>query len=116
MSLPLYMDVHVRRAVTSALHLREVDVLTAQQDGSAEWDDPDLLDRAGRLGRVVFSQDEDFLIEAARRQRDGIPFSGVVYAHQMCVSVRQCIEDLELIAKAGEPADMINRVLLLPLR
>jgi len=28
------MDVHVRRAVTAALRLRSIDVLTAQEDGS----------------------------------------------------------------------------------
>ena len=32
MSVRLYMDVHVRRAVTAGLRLRGVDVLTAQED------------------------------------------------------------------------------------
>jgi hypothetical protein len=41
-------------------------------------EDPRLLDRAGELGRVLFSQDEDLLIEAARRQREGIHFAGVI--------------------------------------
>jgi len=35
-SLAFYMDVHVPRAITSALRLRGIDVLTAQEDGSAE--------------------------------------------------------------------------------
>ena len=30
MSVALYMDVHIRRAVTSALRLRSIDVLTVQ--------------------------------------------------------------------------------------
>ena len=46
MSLRLYMDVHVRRSVTTALRFRGVDVLTAQEDGTARWDDGPLLDRA----------------------------------------------------------------------
>lgn len=33
------MDVHIRRAVTVALRLRSIDVLTAQEDASAELDD-----------------------------------------------------------------------------
>ena len=33
------MDVHVRRAVTAALRLRSIDVLTAQEDGAAEFDE-----------------------------------------------------------------------------
>ena len=34
MSIKLYMDVHVRRAVTRGLRLRDVDVITAQEDGT----------------------------------------------------------------------------------
>jgi hypothetical protein len=44
-SLRLYMDVHVRRPVTTGLRRRHVDVLTAQEDNTNRWDDPDLLDR-----------------------------------------------------------------------
>jgi len=109
------MDVHVRRAITVALLDRGVDVLTAQADGAAELDDPDLLDRARSLGRVLFSQDEDLLAEAARRQHGGIPFAGVVYAHQLYVTVGRCINDLELIAKVGTHEDLANRVQFLPL-
>jgi len=114
-SLALYMDVHVRRAVTEALQEREVSVLTSQADSTTERDDPDLLDRATELGRVLFSQDADLLAEATKRQRSGIPFAGVVYAHQLYVTVGQCVRDLEIIAKAGEPAEFENRVQFLPL-
>jgi hypothetical protein len=80
LSLQLYTDVHVRRAVSVALRVRGVDVLTAQADGTTEFEDPDLLDRAMALGRVLFTQDEDLLIEGVRRQRSGEPFAGIVYA------------------------------------
>ena len=86
MSVNLYMDVHVRRAITEALHQRGVNVLTAQEDGSARLDDPELLDRAMASGRVLFSQDADILREATRRQRSGAQFFGVVYAHQLNVT------------------------------
>jgi len=109
------MDVHVRRAITVALLDRGVEVLTAQTDGAAELEDPDLLDRATSLGRVLFSQDEDLLAEATRRQRGGIPFAGVVYAHQLYVTVGRCINDLDLIARVGTPEDLANRVQFLPL-
>jgi hypothetical protein len=109
------MDVHVRRAITAALLARGVDVLTAQADSAAEFSDPDLLDRATALGRVLFSQDEDLLAEAAKRQRAGIPFTGVIYAHQLYVTIGRCIHDLELLSKAGNPEDLSNRVQFLPL-
>jgi predicted nuclease of predicted toxin-antitoxin system len=109
------MDVHVRRAVTDGLRLRKVDVLTAQDDEAAELDDPELLDHATELGRVLFSQDDDLLREAKRRQQSGEPFSGVIYAHQLNITVGQCIADLEMIAKASEPEEWINHTVYLPL-
>jgi hypothetical protein len=109
------MDVHVRRAISVALVERGVDVLTAQADDGTERIDPDLLDRATALGRVLFSQDQDLLAEATKRQRDGIAFAGVIYAHQLYVTIGRCINDLELIAKVGNPEDLTNCVQFLPL-
>ena len=115
MSVALYMDEHVPRAITTALRLRDVDVLTAQEDGLRNTPDTVLLDRATVLGRVVFSQDMDFLIEAQRRQAVGVPFSGVIYVHQMRLTIGACVKDLELIATAADPVDLLNRVEFLPL-
>jgi len=109
------MDVHVRRAITQGLRLRGGEVLTAQEDDTARLPDSALLDRATQQGRVLFSQDEDLLAEATRRQRVGESFSGVVYAHQLRVTIGRCIQDLELIAKATDPADWRNRVEYPPL-
>ena len=115
MSLGLYMDVHAPAAITRGLVLRGVDVLTAQLDGTTELADPDLLDRATELGRVLFSQDEDLLAEAAKRQRRGVPFGGVIYAHQLGITIGQAINDLEILAQAGTSSDFANRVEYLPL-
>ena len=115
MPLGLYMDHHVPRAITDGLRMRGVDVLTAEEDGAAMLDDPALLDRATHLGRVLFSQDDDLLAEAARRQRRGEPFGGVVYAHQLRISVGPCIQELELLAKVVAPAEMAGQVVFLPL-
>jgi len=68
--------------ITAGLRLRGVDVLTAQDDGRRHVPDNVLLDRAADLLRVLFSQDEDLLAEATRRQREGIAFAGVVYGYR----------------------------------
>ncbi|MCQ3980799.1 MAG: hypothetical protein DPW09_45955 [Anaerolineae bacterium] len=115
MSVAFYMDEHVHRAITAGLRLRGVDVVTAQEDGHRHVLDAVLLDRATELGRVMFSQDEDLLVEAQRRQAEGLPFTGVIYAHQMRVTIGHCIRDLELIAQAADPEDLANRVEYLPL-
>jgi hypothetical protein len=115
MPITLYMDHHVPRAITTGLRLRKVDVVTAFEDGASQLDDSALLDRASELERVLFTQDDDLLAEAAKRQREGISFSGVIYGHQLRVTIGTCVSDLELIAKAGEPKDLANRVEFLPL-
>lgn len=115
MSVKIYFDVHVRRAVRDGLRLRGVDVLTAQEDGAAEYDDPGLLDRSTVLGRVLFTQDDDLLREAKHRQLTGGTFAGVVYAHQLNVPIGQCIADLALIAQASEPDEWFNCTVYLPL-
>jgi hypothetical protein len=55
------MDVHVPAAITAGLRLRGIDVLTSQEDGSDRWPDDQLLERSSKLGRVIFSQDDDML-------------------------------------------------------
>jgi hypothetical protein len=115
MAISLYMDHHVPSAITNGLRLRGVDVLTAFEDSTHRLEDPALLDRATDLGRVLFTRDDDFLKEAAYRQQQGIPFGGVIYAHQLYVSIGVCVADLEMIAKAGDPDDLHNQVQHLPL-
>ena len=115
MAVALYMNQHVPRAITVGLLLRGVDVVTAHEDGASRMDDSELLDRAGELERVLFTQDDDLLAEATRRQKSGIPFRGVIYAHPLRVSIGACVHDLAIIAQAGEPEDLINRVEFLPL-
>lgn len=109
------MDEHVHRAITAGLRLRGVDVLTVQEDHRRNVDDSILLDRATELQRIMFSQDEDLLAEATRRQRNGTSFTGVIFAHQLHVPIGICVHDLELIAKATSLEDLVNRVEFLPL-
>lgn len=115
MPLALYMDQHVPRAITTGLRVQGVDVLTAFEDGASDVDDPELVDRASALGRVLFTQDDDLLVESARRQEAGIPFSGVIYAHQLRVPIGVCMHDLAIIATTGEVEDLRQQVLFLPL-
>jgi hypothetical protein len=110
------MDVHVPSAITEGLRLRGVEVLTSQADGTRRLSDTALLDRATTLERILFTRDEDLLREAAQRQERGMAFAGVIYAHQLKVTIGQCIRDLETLALVGEPEDFANRVEYLPLR
>lgn len=115
MSGALYMDVQVPAAITRGLRRRGVDALTAQEDGTARLEDPALLDRATALGRIIFTRDRDFLAEAVRRQRAGLPFATVVYARQLRVSIGHCVEDLEIIFRSASPDETVGHIIFLPL-
>ena len=109
------MDVHVALAITEQLRMRGVDVLTAQSDNTTRLDDSPLLDRATELGRVLFSRDKDLLRIATERQVGNRLFSGLVYAHQLRVSIGRCVDELELIAEATNPEEWIDKVMFLPI-
>ena len=71
MSLAFYMDVHVPRAVATALRLRGIAVITAQDDAA-------LLERATELGRILVSQDADLLREGRRLLAEQRGLAGIV--------------------------------------
>jgi hypothetical protein len=114
--LAFYMDHHIHRAITEGLRRRGIDVLTAFEDGTDEQDDELLLERAARLGRIIVSQDQDFLRIAGSWQRTSREFPGVLYAIQQRVNIGQTIEYLELIAVLKSPEEMQNQVEYIPLR
>ena len=114
MSLKLLMDVHIPHEITARLRAAGVDVLTAQEDGSDELKDPALLDRALKLDREIFTYDEHFLAEATRRQRAGIPFACVFFAHHVVGMSRIYAEWLESYAKPESPETVRNRQIYIP--
>jgi hypothetical protein len=114
MPVTLYMDVHVPRAVTEQLRRRGVDVLTAIEDGSTTLADDDLLEHARALGRPLFTHDIRFKALAEDWQRQGRPFAGLLFGHALRGSIGQYVADLELIAKATDPADCENTIQYLP--
>jgi hypothetical protein len=115
MSIALYMDAHVHSAITEQLRRRGVEVLTAQEDDSDDLDDEALLSHSTALARVIFTFDIRFKARAENWQRNGKPFAGLVWGHPMRLTIGQMVADLELIAKATDPADWHNVVERLPL-
>ncbi|MFM2432022.1 MAG: hypothetical protein RLZZ511_3235 [Cyanobacteriota bacterium] len=83
MTIALYMDVHIPQSITIQLRRRGIDVLTAQEDGTLELPDDQLLDRSTAIGRVLFTQDIRFRALAENWQREGKPFGGLIFGHQL---------------------------------
>ena len=115
MSISFYIDHNVHSAIVGGLRRRGVDCLTCFEDGTHRLPDDEVLLRATELGRVVFTQDADFLTITAEWISAGKEFAGVVFAQQSGVTVGDAIRDLELIASVCEAADMRNRLEYLPL-
>jgi len=114
MALGFYMDVHIPRAITIGLRLRNINVLTTQEDNTTRLEDYSLLKRASSLERILVTFDEDFLSIANEMQRNGESFSGIVYCHILNITIGQCIKDLELISNIYSSDEMMNRVEFLP--
>ena len=110
-----YIDENLHGPITEGLRRREVDILTVQEDGRTGLAPDDLvLDRAGELGRLMVTQDKDFLEIAARRWAQYLSFTGVIYAPKDRSRTVWYIEDLEMIAGAGTFEEYQNRVQYLP--
>jgi hypothetical protein len=114
MPIGLYMDVNISQAIAEQLRRRGVDVLRAQEDHAGTLPDPDLLERASQLGRILFTHDIRFRVLAEDWQRQGRPFVGLVFGHSLRVTIGKFVADLELIALASEPTEWISRVDYLP--
>lgn len=99
------MDEHIPKAVTEGLRRRGVDVVTVQELGLQAADDKRHLERAAEEGRVVFTQDADFL----RLHAVGVVHRGVVYASQQ-TPVPHMLRSLMLIHDVLTPDDMIRHV------
>jgi Domain of unknown function (DUF5615) len=115
MAVALFFDVHVDHAIAGQLRLRNVDVLTAQEDNADQLADELLLERASQLGRPLVTHDIRLHAMAENWQIQGRPFCGLIFGHLMQLSIGLCGKDLELIAKATEVQDWVSAMIRLPL-
>lgn len=114
MAIRFYMDVHVPQAITEQLRRRGIDVLTALEDGSGQLPDDQLLERACFLERILFTQDIRFKALAEDWQRQGKPFGGLIFGHQLGGTIGQFVKDLALIDQASTQDEWLNTVEHLP--
>ena len=104
MAIKFYTDEHIHPEIAKALRKSGIDVLTAQQAGLLGVDDSEHLQFATSQGRIIFTQDEDFLDLHWKMKHNGI-----AYAHQR-TSMRRIIEGLTLIYEAMNEEEMQNHV------
>jgi uncharacterized protein with PIN domain len=103
--IKFYLDEHVSRAVAKGLRQRGADVLTVPEAGMIGASDEEHLALAEREGRVIFTQDDDFL----RLSAQGYPHAGIVYARQP-TQIGEIIYGLMLILQVLTPEEMRNHI------
>ncbi len=64
---------------------------------------------------MLVSQDADLLREGVRRLRDGEDFSGIIYSHQLRITIGQLVDDLELISGATFKDEWCRKIEYLPI-
>lgn len=110
-----YLDENIGYALIDGLRRRGIELITTAADAHNETADFLILDRAGALGCVIFTQDTDFLRIAHERQKRGKSFTGVIYAPQDRARIGIYLDDLEIIASLSNFDELANRVTYLPL-
>ncbi len=110
-----YFDVHVTAAAAFRLRRQGVDVLRVQEIGAERLSEPQHLEQALRLGRILVTQDTDFLALANAAHQDGKTVPTVVFSRQS-IALGDLIADLELIATTEPPEAATGLVFYLPIR
>jgi len=105
-TIRFHLDEHVATAVAEGLRRRGVDVTTTPEAGLIGASDDQQLAYIVAEGRVIFTEDDDFL----RLHAAGIPHPGIAYCQQRTRSIGRIIRGLFLIWDVYEPPEMANRV------
>lgn len=105
-AIRFHLDENANLAIASGLRQRGIDVTTTKDAGLIGASDAEQLDYARREGRVIFSQDADFLTMAATTAEH----AGIAYARKGKRSIRQVIDQLELIHSVLTMEDMQGHV------
>jgi len=103
--ISFYTDEHVAKAVIRGLRNRGVDVLTVPDAKMLGGSDEEHLALALREGRVIFTQDDDFLRLAAA----GGAHAGIVYAPQH-TPTREILRGLMLIFEVLSAEEMQGHI------
>jgi predicted nuclease of predicted toxin-antitoxin system len=105
-TIRFHLDENCARAIAGALRRRGVDVTTTPELGLKGATDEQQAAYGLAEGRVLFTQDQDFLqLDAA-----GVPHAGIAYCVKDTKSTGEIIQRLVLIWEVYEPEEMTGRV------
>ena len=106
MSVAFHLDEQIPPALADALRKRGVDVTTTSDAGLIGSKDHEHLAFANAAGRIVITQDVDFL----QLHAEGTPHAGIAFWRQQTRTIGAVLRRLLVINAAMSPDDMKNRV------
>lgn len=106
MTVCFHLDEQIPPALAEALRNRGIDVSTTTDAGLQGTADREQLAFSVSSGRVVITQDVDFL----RLHSEGVPHAGIVFWRQQTRTIGEVLRRLVLLHAAMAPDEMKNRV------
>jgi predicted nuclease of predicted toxin-antitoxin system len=101
-----HLDENVINAIAQGLRRRGINLTTTPEQSLIGVSDKAQLEFAVSQGRVIFTQDTDFL----RMNQTNTDHFGIVYCSQGNKSIGEIIRGLILIWELLEPNDMLGKV------
>lgn len=106
MVIAFHLDENIPPALADALRHRRINVTTTTDAGLVGAEDRDHLTFATNAGRVLVTQDVDFL----GLHSEGVRHSGIAYWHPRRRTLGDALRRLELIHAALLPEEMMDRI------
>jgi predicted nuclease of predicted toxin-antitoxin system len=101
-----HLDENANNAIADGLRRRGIDVTVSVQANLISATDREQLAYAHAQGRVIFTQDRDFL----ELHYSGVKHSGIVYAIKGSRTTGEILRNLILIWEVLTPDDMIGNL------
>jgi hypothetical protein len=105
-TISFHLDENCPRAVALGLIRRGIDVTTTPEVGLLNATDEAQMAFGVAGGRVIFTQDEDFLAIHA----SGVSHAGIAFCKKDTLSIGEMIRGLVLIWEVYDAVEMANRV------
>ena len=116
--IKFYADTHIAKAVAVQLRNRGIDIIRCEEIGMAEAEDFEHLEYATREGRVMITNDEDFLALDKIWREQGRNHAGIMHCRaqgEIAIGtiIRECMDYYELIVggAANLEEDIVNRII-----
>ena len=122
MALKFYLDTHIAKAVAYQLKQHNIEVIRCEEVNMAAASDEAHLTYANDNGCIMVTQDDDFLILAARWQAQGKQHQGLFFVPphlQGSAQISHIVEQIQFFVEAEQQqtldvdTDIVNQVLYL---